>query len=573
MNVLHGETVAPGIAVGPVHLLGFDEDALGANRIPKDQVDDELARLRAALQVSQAQLEEIRQKQRGQLGEAEMRIFDAHLSYLGDPTFVVEIEQQVVQERLSARAAVRAVFAKYDRIFQLVESDLLRRRASDLRDVSTRLLRNLAQPEAGPRAMPPAGRYILAARRLTTADMFNLQNESVEGIVAEEGGMSSHAAILARGMGIPTLTGIRDLSRVVQQGGVVVVDATQGELRVEVSEQELGQYAERAQQWRGQRQKAPEVDHGHETRDGMPVSLLASCGSAGEAELARTFGLSGIGVFRTELAFLAEKRRPTEDELTLQYSQVLQGQQGRPVHFRLLDVAAAVLEPGGRDPERNPTMGMRGVRGLLHHQDVLRLQLRAILRAAVGHENVGVLVPFVTSVVDLQRIKAAIIEERLALKKAKTPCVGSVRVAPILEVPAAALSVGSLLVESDFAVVALDDLQAHLLAADRDNAAVRSYHELAHPAVFEALAKIAKEAERHEREVVLFGESAADPVRLPFYIGAGYRSFSIAPVRLRGVLKILRRYSADECRRICARVLEAPRALDVQRVFVGIEVD
>ena len=184
-----------------------------------------------------------------------------------------------------------------------------------------------------------------------------------------------------------------------------------------------------------------------------------------------------------------------------------------------------------------------------------------------------ILVPFVTSVVDLQRIKAAIIEERLALKKAKTPCVGSVRVAPILEVPAAALSVGSLLVESDFAVVALDDLQAHLLAADRDNAAVRSYHELAHPAVFEALAKIAKEAERHEREVVLFGESAADPVRLPFYIGAGYRSFSIAPVRLRGVLKILRRYSADECRRICARVLEAPRALDVQRVFVGIEVD
>jgi len=122
-------------------------------------------------------------------------------------------------------------------------------------------------------------------------------------------------------------------------------------------------------------------------------------------------------------------------------------------------------------------------------------------------------------------------------------------------------------------VVALDDLQAHLLAADRDNSAVREYQEMAHPAVFETLSRIAREADRCERDVVLFGESAADPRRLPFYIGAGFRWFSIAPVRLRSVLKVLARYSADECRRIAARVLEAPRAIDVQKVFFNVEVD
>jgi phosphoenolpyruvate-protein kinase (PTS system EI component) len=221
-------------------------------------------------------------------------------------------------------------------------------------------------------------------------------------------------------------------------------------------------------------------------------------------------------------------------------------------------VAAAMLEPGQSQPERNPAMGRRGVRGLLANQDVLRLQLRAILRAAATAKEVAVLVPFVTTVTELQRVQAALLEERVALKKRRVPCAADVQLAPIVELPAAALSVGALLNEADFAVIALDDLQAHLLGADRDNASVRSYHELVHPALFEILHRMCKDAERREKPLVLFGESAADPVRLPFYLGVGYRSFSIAPVRLRAVLKVLERYTVEECRRIAARVLEAP---------------
>ena len=186
-------------------------------------------------------------------------------------------------------------------------------------------------------------------------------------------------------------------------------------------------------------------------------------------------------------------------------------------------------------------MGMRGVRGLLANRDVLRLQLRAILRGAAGATGVAILVPFVTGMADLQRVKAAVLEERVALKKAKIPCVADLAIAPVIEVPAAAMQLGALLVESDFAVIAVDDLQAHLLAADRDNSAVREYHEMVHPAVFEMLARMAKDGERRSKPLVLFGESAADPVRMPFYLGVGYRSFSIAPVRLRGVLKVMAR--------------------------------
>lgn len=583
MTRVRGESVAPGIAVGQVYLRGFAAENTG-RRIAADEVETELNRLREALQKSRAQVEEIKQKQSDNLGEAELRIFDAHLAYLGDAMFVTEIETQVMQERLSVREAVQLVFAKYDRIFQLVESDLLRRRASDLRDVATRLLRNLDADTVRGTTLP-TGPYILAARKLTTADMFNLDNEKVEGIVAEEGGMSSHAAILARSMGIPTVTGIRDLPKLLRDGDCVVLDASTGELVTAPDDRTLAEGTLAAQRWKASKAEAhaPSQQQKHQTRDGTPVRLLGSCGSGGEADLVRTFGMEGIGVYRTELQFLADRTpavgaqtdrgRPTEDSLVSSYKQVLDAQQGRPVSFRLLDVSAATLEPGLSHQERNPAIGRRGVRGLLANQDVLRLQIRAILRAAVGATEVGILVPFVTGVADLQRVKAALLEERVALKKARVPCASDIALAPIIELPAAAMSLGALLNESDFAVIAIDDLQAHLLGADRDNAAVRDYHEMVHPAVFELLARMAKDAERREKPLLLFGESAADPLRVPFYLGVGFRSFSIAPVRLRSMLKVLSRYTVEECRRIAARILEAPRTLDVQKVLVNLDTE
>jgi len=560
------------MAVGPVFLRGFAAESTG-RRLASDEIEAELNRLRESLQKSRAQIEEIKGKQLETLGEAELRIFDAHMAYLEDPTFVSEIETQVMQERLSVREAVQLVFDKYDRIFQLVESDLLRRRASDLRDVATRLQRNLSDDEVSSASLP-SGPYVLAARKLTTADMFNLDNEHVEGIVAEEGGMSSHAAILARGMGIPTVTGITNLPALLRDRDVVVLDATAGEIVTSPDDRMVADATAQAERWKASRvePQAPAQSQ-HTTRDGVAICLRGSCGSAGEADLVRTFGMEGIGVFRTELQFLVDERRPAEDDLVQGYRQIIESQGGAPVTFRLLDVMAATLEHHGAPQERNPALGRRGVRGLLANGEILRLQLRAILRAAAGAAEVGIVIPFVTGLPELQRVKAALIEERVALNKAGVACAASIAIGPVIEVPAAAMSIGALLNESDFAVVAIDDLQAHLLSADRDNATVRDYHQMVHPSVFETLARMATFAERRDKPLVLFGESAADPVRFPFYVGVGYRTFSIAPVRLRGVIKVLSRYTVDECRRIAARILEAPRTLDVQKVLVNIEVD
>lgn len=572
MPVFKGESVASGVALGRVFLEGFAEEENYPRRIASDQVENELNGLRSALEAARGQIQSLKEKHGETLEKNELRIFDVHLEYLQDPMFIDEIEKLVMNQRFSVRAGIHKVVADYDRIFQLVENDYLRQRAGDFRDVGTRLLRNLSSLEGGGAAVArPEGSYILAASRLTVNDLFKLDHERVEGIVAEEGGISSHAGILARSMGIPTITGIDQLTDKVQNGDFVILDAGSGELHVEPDERLRAEYERTAKQLAGARPGGKEPkERPHQTRDGSPVRLLASCGSASEVQIARSYGMDGIGLYRTELLFLVEDRLPSEDVLTHHYSEVVAGQRGDDlVAFRLLDVSGTSgLLGAPKALERNPALGLRGIRRLLLEGDVLRLQLRAILRATANCKGAAILVPFVTGVSELQRVKAAIVEERLELRKRKVPCADLVKVAPIIEVPAAAFMLHAFLIESSFVVVAVDDLQGLLLASDRDNAAVREYYSTQHPAFFELIARMAKEAKSHKKELVLFGEGAADPARLPFYLGVGIRSFSVAPVGVDAVLDVCQRYTADECRVVADKILEAPRALDVQRILL-----
>ncbi len=568
VKVFTGEAVSAGIALGPVRLVGYERESEAPARIPGDQVEVELNALRAALSLSMKQIEGLKEHHGGTLGENELRIFDVHIAYLRDPMFVDEIEKLVVKERFSVRAAIRKVADDYDRIFQLVENEYLRQRAGDFRDVAMRLIRNLDPQAARAQAPQPQGRYVLATRRLSVNDLFKIDNTQVEGIVTEEGSVNSHAAILARSMGIPTITGIGDLPGKLVDGTNVIVDAGAGEIHVNPDERLCAEFAEAARRLREAQASRPAPDQQHETRDGTAVRLLAACGNLAEASMARSYGMDGIGLYRTELLFLVEKRLPSEDALVHHYREVVHDA-GKPAWLRLLDVAPGSGVSGLPSSDgRNPALGIRGIRALLEQGSLLRLQLRAILRAAADTQNAAVLVPFVTGLSDLQRVRAAVLEERHELRKRRIPCAETLQIAPILEVPAAAFTCRTFLPESDFVVVGLDDLQALLVAADRDSAAVREYYGMPHPATFELLARLAREAAEADKPIVLFGENAADPQRLPFYLGAGYRDFAIAPVNLAGVFEVLQRYTIDECERIAEELLEAPRALDAQRVLL-----
>ena len=572
MTVYHGETVAPGVALGRVRLRGYGDEVTYPQRIPADEVQGELENLQRALVRSRAQLEELRTRHQDDLQESELRIFDVHVALLDDPTFSDSLETLVRQERYSVRAAIAKVVADYDRIFELVEDDYLRQRAGDFRDVAARVSGNLEQAEAvhRPISLPADGRFVLAARRLTVTDLFRLDDGKVEGIVTEAGGISSHAGILARSMGIPTITGISDLAGKLADDTFVVIDAGAGELHVSPDERLRVEYEAAAERLRATAVTPPADDAPHRTRDGVLVRLLGACGNLSEVELSRAFGMAGVGLYRTELMFLVEQRKPTEDVLVHHYRQMLRGGSEQPAWFRLLDVASNANVPWlHHRRERNPALGLRGVRGLLREGDGLRLQIRAILRAGAGHPEVGILVPFVSTVNELQRVRSAILEERQALTKRDIPCAGSVALAPVVEVPGSAFVTAALFAESDFVVVSLDDFQALLVAADRDNPDVRELYGIRHPAFFEMLNRMARDAAAAEKSLVLFGETAAIPELIPFYIGIGVRDFAVAPAHLGTVLSVVRRYTVDECRKVADELLAAPRALDVQRILLA----
>lgn len=575
-RVYSGTSLVPGVALGPVRLLGFEGTAERPARIAADEVEEELNALRGAVERSREQISSLRTRHADTLGESELRIFDVHVALLDDPMFTASLEKLVMEERYSVRAAIARVSADYERIFELVEDTNLRERAGDFRDVADRVLRNLPTgsrpPGVGPAELPEGGRYVLVARRLTVNDLFRIDDERVEGIIAEEGGISSHAGILARSMGIPTITGIDDLASKLRDDDFVVLDATAGELHVDPDDRLRAEFEAAAAQYRKATVRAPILAEPHQLRDGQKVRVRGVCGNLAETELADSFGMDGVGVYRSELMFLVEQRKPTEDVLVHHYQQVLlaANEGKRPVWFRLLDVASNARIDWLHSPqaERNPALGLRGIRSLLQEGDALRLQLRAVLRAAAGRKDIAVLVPFVTSVLDVQRVRAIVLEERLALRRRGVDCASTLGIAPIIEVPAAAFAGRALLNESDFAVIALDDLQALLLAADRDNGSVRDYYRMHHPASFELGQRLAEDAEATGKNVVLFGELAAVPELLSYFVGVGFRDFAVAPAHAAMVLGTLRQLTAGESRKVAEQVLQAPRAMDVERVLL-----
>ena len=369
MTIVHrGRAVAAGVALGRVRFVGYGDADSFPLRVPADQVEEELNRLREALDLGRTQIEELKSRHGDTLGESEVRIFDVHLAYLSDPMFIDQIEKLVLEERYSIRAAIQKVVADYDRIFELVEDERLRQRAGDLRDVGTRLSRNVEgvrddapRPEQGATAVQVeergGTRVVLVAKRLTVNDLFGYDGQvRVEGIVAEDGGISSHASILARSLGIPALTGVADLSSKVQEGDFVVVDAAAGELIVDPDERLRAEYEESSERTRGMAAIDVPTEAEAMMRCGTRLSLLGACGSVAEVGMARTFGMSGIGVFRTELMFFIEKDRlPSEERLAHHYAEVCRGPQDEPCAFRLLDVSPFHEVSGTPDvSERNP---------------------------------------------------------------------------------------------------------------------------------------------------------------------------------------------------------------------------
>ncbi len=533
--VLRGTPVSPGLALGPIHRKDHDLDNASLERIPREAVERELNRFHKALGDARAQLLDLKEKLAGKVPTEDARILDVHVAYLKDSVFHSDVENLILGEQLCLEAAIAKVIADFDRIFKLVQNETLRERAVDLRDVGMRVLRHLERPMGeGASAAPRPEDYVLAAKELSIVDMFNAQGEHVLGILTETGALTSHAAILARSMRIPTITAVTGLLDTVREGDFAIVDASEGFARINPDEVVRAQYGET-------RAEAPVVeDDGWSARDvrtadGTQVRLFASCGNLPEVQAARALGAEAIGVYRTELLFLVDKAAPSDETLAQHYASVVAAAGGAPVTFRLLHADSGMGLPFLHDArEANPALGRVGVRALLSRELVLRRQLAAILRAGAGRP-VRIALPFVTDCGELRRVKEILFEEKLELRKRGVPFADKLPIGVIIELGAALLGAQDLARESDFVLVNLDALTQHLLGVDRDNSDLRAWFEALHPCVLRGVKSLVDACEELQRPLGVFGVTAVRRHNLPFLVGAGVREWSAEPSELQSV--------------------------------------
>ncbi|MFQ5507526.1 MAG: phosphoenolpyruvate-utilizing N-terminal domain-containing protein, partial [Planctomycetota bacterium] len=311
--MLEGVTVSAGVALGPVRIGGYELDRPGGVRIPKEQVESEVDRFHGAVERSRRQARDLRESLARDLGK-EAQILEVHLAYLEDATFLKDVEDRIRGEQLPLEGALSRIVRDFDRIFELVENELLKERAIDLRDVALRLIRNLDETEPQRPEKGITRPFILATHKLSIVDMFDIDHERVLGVIAEEGGRNSHAGILARSMGIPALTGITGLRDQIRNEDFVILDSSSGVVYVNPETTLRKEYEIRAGESRGRTRD--DAVHGRpRLADGLELEVLGSCGNLGDVSHSVSYGLEGIGLYRTELLFLLERSLPDEEKL------------------------------------------------------------------------------------------------------------------------------------------------------------------------------------------------------------------------------------------------------------------
>ncbi|MGI8506817.1 MAG: phosphoenolpyruvate--protein phosphotransferase, partial [Solirubrobacteraceae bacterium] len=552
--LLRGIAASTGIALGPVRRL---KPELEPSTEPVAQAPEvEWQRLEAARGTAREAIEHDRAEmaRRGAGGEA--AIFSAHLALLDDEALLTRARTEI-DAGAAAETAWRQASEKTAEQWRALDDELLRERAVDVEDTGRRVLAALAgrQPRAG---LERKG--VLVVSELTPGDAVALDPELVQGIATAHGTATAHAAILARALGLPAVVGLGLPVLAVEDGTPVLLDGSDGTVLVAPNED-----AERQARGKIERtvlRRRSELERAGEpalTRDGTPVEVSANLGGAGDASAAVALGADGVGLLRTEFLFLDRPEIPTEQEQAQTLAEIARALGGRPLIVRTLDVGADKPLPAlPMAPERNPFLGLRGVRLSLRQPELLAVQLRAILRVAAEHP-VKVMFPMVASVAELEAVLAAVSEARSA-----TGVSAPMEVGIMVEVPSAAVLAEQLARHVDFFSIGTNDLTQYAMAAERGNELVADLLTGPQPAVLRLVRATTDGALAHHRWVGVCGELAGDPAAALLLVGLGARELSMAPPLVPAVKEALRSVTLAEVTAAAEQALDARDAVQAR---------
>ena len=542
-----------GIGIGTVVLIEEHELNIETKRV--EETGAEIERLQSAIEKFVADTNVMAEKMDFTVGKKDADILRGHIQMLQDPMIEEQISALIISEKITAEMAVEQVLEQTAEMFSQIPDELLQQRATDFRDIKTRMLKILLGIEDVDISQVPAG-TVIVARDLTPSMTAGINPENIEGILTEVGGRTSHSAILARAMEVPAVLSIENICSIAKNGDKVVLDGTSGEAILNPDDETVEKFKKMYSDYQNEKALLKEyAGKPSQTKDGVKVELVCNIGKPADANKAVECDGEGIGLFRTEFLFMDRDSMPTEEEQFEAYKEVAEKMKGKPVIIRTLDIGGDKDVPYlGLEHEDNPFLGFRAIRYCLQRKDIYEIQLKALLRAS-AFGKIKIMVPLVTGVDELRQVKAMIKEIMAELDKEGVAYNKNIEVGVMMETPAACMVADVLAKEAAFFSIGTNDLTGYTMAVDRGNAKVAYLYSTYNPAVLRAIKRIIECGKKEGIMVGMCGEAAADSKLIPLLLAFGLDEFSVSATSVLKTRKTISDCTMDECKALADKVM------------------
>ncbi|MCY9516780.1 phosphoenolpyruvate--protein phosphotransferase [Paenibacillus apiarius] len=567
--LLQGIAAASGYAIGKAFVMQEQVTAVERKDIGTDAVAAEVERLQNAVQQAMDELEQIRVNTAAKLGEHHAEIFATHILVLQDEEFIGQAKEKVRQEAVNAEFALQEVTQQLVDIFTSMDSEYMRERAADFRDVSQRVLGLLSGTQTA-KLSDFDEAVVLFAHDLTPSDTAQLDRSKVAGFATNIGGRTSHSAIMARSMEIPAVVGLQQATESVKTGDMIMLDGSSGIILINPDEDTLNLYREKKQKFENRREEMKRYkDKPSVTADGHEVELVANIGNPQDALGARNNGAEGVGLYRTEFLYMGRDNFPSEEEQYHSYVTVCETLgSDKPVVIRTLDIGGDKELPYLELPkELNPFLGYRAIRLCLDRKELFKTQLRAILRAS-AHGNIKLMYPMISAITELREANAILAETKAELDEEGIAYNKEMEVGMMIEVPAAAIIADQLAKEVDFFSIGTNDLVQYTMAADRMNEQVSHLTQPFNPAVLRLIRMVIDAAHKEGKWAGMCGEMAGNLKAVPILLGLGLDEFSMSASSVLPVRVLLSRLNRDEMKQLAEEALALETAEEIQYLVV-----
>ncbi|MDD7795958.1 phosphoenolpyruvate--protein phosphotransferase [Clostridium sp. 'White wine YQ'] len=535
--MIKGIAASKGYAIGKAFIQEHEEIVITDQKV--NDIVEEKQKLHNALEASKGQLQKIKEKAVKEMGAEKAEVFEAHITLLDDPEFTGQMEMEIENTKINAMKAVEGVTNTFVMIFESMDDEYMRERAADIKDVSKRIILNLAG-KGGDAFSITEENTIVIAHDLTPSDTAQLDRTKVIAFLTNIGGRTSHSAIMARTLEIPAVVGLGNITATVQNGDFVIVDGIKGEVIINPSEEVVNEYkAKRESFIKEQEELKKLIDVKTVTKAGKRVEVCGNIGKPEDVNQVLANGGDGVGLFRTEFLYMDRDSAPTEDEQYDSYRYVLQKMEGKQVVIRTLDIGGDKTLPYLPLPqEMNPFLGYRAIRLCLDRKELFKVQLRALLRASI-HGKLAVMFPMISGLEEFNQAKEVVEECKAELRAEGKEYSEEIQWGIMVEIPAAAVYADELAKHVDFFSIGTNDLIQYTLAADRMSEKVSYLYNPMHPAVLRLIKMTIDGAHKHGKWVGMCGEMAGDETAIPTLVEYGLDEFSMSASSILNAKKII----------------------------------